>query len=105
MILIIYAHPYPQHSHANKRMLKQVETLDGVEIRSLYQLYPDFTIDIAAEQQALERADAVVQRSAPSQVMDRQSVVARLGIWSRCLRVARQNPDVGGDHRRRGEPF
>ncbi|MFV6001645.1 glutathione-regulated potassium-efflux system ancillary protein KefF, partial [Klebsiella pneumoniae] len=21
MILIIYAHPYPQHSHANKRML------------------------------------------------------------------------------------
>ncbi|MDM7331737.1 glutathione-regulated potassium-efflux system ancillary protein KefF, partial [Klebsiella pneumoniae] len=23
MILIIYAHPYPQHSHANKRMLEQ----------------------------------------------------------------------------------
>ncbi len=50
MILIIYAHPYPQHSHANKRMLEQAGTLEGVEIRSLYQLYPDFNIDVAAEQ-------------------------------------------------------
>ena len=49
MILIIYAHPYPHHSHANKRMLEQARTLEGVEIRSLYQLYPDFNIDIAAE--------------------------------------------------------
>ncbi|MCL0296261.1 glutathione-regulated potassium-efflux system ancillary protein KefF, partial [Escherichia coli] len=36
MILIIYAHPYPQHSHANKRMLEQAWTLEGVEISSLY---------------------------------------------------------------------
>ena len=49
MILIIYAHPYPQHSHANKRMLEQVRTLEGVEVRSLYELYPDFNIDIAAD--------------------------------------------------------
>ncbi|MDI5034022.1 glutathione-regulated potassium-efflux system ancillary protein KefF, partial [Salmonella enterica subsp. enterica serovar Montevideo] len=27
MILIIYAHPYPHHSHANKRMLEQAGTL------------------------------------------------------------------------------
>ena len=60
MILIIYAHPYPQHSHANKRMLEQVRTLDNVEIRSLYQLYPDFNIDIAAEQDALSRADLII---------------------------------------------
>lgn len=60
MILIIYAHPYPHHSHANKRMLEQVRTLDGVEIRSLYHLYPDFNIDVAAEQEALSRADLVI---------------------------------------------
>ena len=60
MILIIYAHPYPQHSHANKRMLEQAGTLEGVEIRSLYQLYPDFNIDVAAEQAALARADLVI---------------------------------------------
>lgn len=60
MILIIYAHPYPQHSHANKRMLEQARTLEGVEVRSLYELYPDFNIDIAAEQEALSRADLIV---------------------------------------------
>ncbi|MFH7483997.1 glutathione-regulated potassium-efflux system ancillary protein KefF, partial [Salmonella sp. 2019-SM259] len=26
MILIIYAHPYPHHSHANKQMLEQAGT-------------------------------------------------------------------------------
>ncbi len=79
MILIIYAHPYPHHSHANKRMLEQARTLEGVEIRSLYQLYPDFNIDIAAEQEALSRADsdrlaapdAVVQHSTAPQTLDR----------------------------------
>lgn len=60
MILIIYAHPYPQHSHANKSMLEQVSGLDNVEVRSLYELYPDFNIDISAEQQALSRADLII---------------------------------------------
>ncbi len=60
MILIIYAHPYPHHSHANRRMLEQVQDLDDVEIRSLYHLYPDFNIDIAAEQEALECADLII---------------------------------------------
>ncbi len=60
MILIIYAHPYPRHSHANQRLLQAVRDLPEVEVRSLYELYPDFNIDINAEQQALERADLVV---------------------------------------------
>ncbi len=60
MILIIYAHPYPRHSHANHRLLQAVKDLPEVEVRSLYELYPDFNIDINAEQQALERADLVV---------------------------------------------
>lgn len=57
MILIIYAHPYPRHSHANQRLLQAVRDLPEVEVRSLYELYPDFNIDINAEQRALERAD------------------------------------------------
>ncbi|BDH47160.1 glutathione-regulated potassium-efflux system ancillary protein KefF [Salmonella enterica subsp. enterica serovar Choleraesuis] len=60
MILIIYAHPYPDRSHANRRMLEKVEVLPDVEVRSLYDLYPDFNIDIAAEQAALSRADLIV---------------------------------------------
>jgi glutathione-regulated potassium-efflux system ancillary protein KefF len=60
MILIIYAHPYPRHSHANHRLLQAVKDIPEVEVRSLYELYPDFNIDINAEQRALERADLVV---------------------------------------------
>ncbi len=60
MILIIYAHPYPHVSHANKAMLDQVADMEGVEVRSLYELYPDFNIDIASEQAALQRAELVV---------------------------------------------
>lgn len=41
-------------------MLEQARTLENVEIRSLYQLYPDFNIDVAAEQEALSRADLIV---------------------------------------------
>jgi glutathione-regulated potassium-efflux system ancillary protein KefF len=60
MILIIYAHPYPEHSHANRSMLEQVRDLAGVEIRTLYHLYPDFNIDVGAEQAALARADLII---------------------------------------------
>ena len=60
MILVLYAHPYPQHSRACKAMLNAVTDLPGLEVRSLYDLYPDFDIDVAAEQAALSRADLMV---------------------------------------------
>ncbi len=60
MILVIYAHPYPQHSRASRALLDAAQSLPGVEVRSLYDLYPDFDIDVAAEQAALTRADLVV---------------------------------------------
>ena len=60
MILIIYAHPYPRHSHANRRLLEEINDLPDVKIRSLYDLYPDFSIDIKAEQAAVEEADLIV---------------------------------------------
>jgi len=59
-ILIVYAHPYPKRSHANRALLDAVRDLQGVELRSLYTLYPDFDIDVAAEQAALEKARIVV---------------------------------------------
>ena len=60
MILVLYAHPYPQHSRACKALLNAVSDLPDLETRSLYDLYPDFDIDVAAEQLALSRADVVV---------------------------------------------
>jgi len=41
-------------------LLDGVRDLPGLRVRSLYALYPDFDIDVAAEQQALIEADVVV---------------------------------------------
>ncbi|HEX4353552.1 MAG TPA: NAD(P)H-dependent oxidoreductase, partial [Polyangiales bacterium] len=60
MIDLVYAHPYPHRSRANHLMLAAVRDLPGLEIRSLYDLYPDFSIDVDAEQEALLRARIVV---------------------------------------------
>lgn len=60
MLVLIFAHPYPDRSRANRRLLEAVRDIDRVEVRSLYDSYPDFDIDVEAEQAALERARIVV---------------------------------------------
>jgi glutathione-regulated potassium-efflux system ancillary protein KefF len=60
MVLVLQAHPYPDRSRANRALSKAIEGLDGLEIRSLYDLYPDFAIDAEAEQAALLRASTIV---------------------------------------------
>ena len=60
MICLVYAHPYPDRSRANRVLLDAVKDLPGLELRALFDLYPDFAIDVEAEQQALARARVVV---------------------------------------------
>lgn len=60
MIAVVFAHPYPRHSRACAALLRAIEDLPGIEVRSLYDRYPDFDIDAASEQAALERARLVV---------------------------------------------
>lgn len=60
MILVIQAHPYPDRSRANRELGRAIEDLDGLEVRSLYDLYPDFAIDVESEQAALARAATLV---------------------------------------------
>jgi glutathione-regulated potassium-efflux system ancillary protein KefF len=57
---LIYAHPYPNRSRANRALLAAVRDMADVETRVLYDLYPDFGIDVEAEREALLRADIVV---------------------------------------------
>ncbi len=60
MIDLVFAHPYPDRSRANRALLAAVRDVPEIEVRSLYDLYPDFGIDIEAEQAALTRAALVV---------------------------------------------
>jgi glutathione-regulated potassium-efflux system ancillary protein KefF len=58
--LIIHAHPQPDRSLTTASLLAVLSQESDTEVRSLYGLYPDFDIDVAAEQRALEQAERVV---------------------------------------------
>lgn len=60
MILVIHAHPYARRSRAVGALLAAIRDVPTLEVRSLYQLYPDFDIDAGAERRALEGAQLVV---------------------------------------------
>ncbi len=60
MICLLYAHPYPDRSRANRALLDAVKDLPGLDLRPLYDMYPDFAVDVEAEQHALTRARIVV---------------------------------------------
>ena len=58
--LVIHAHPSPKHSIATRDLLEVFTARTDVRVHSLYELYPDFDIDVAAEQQALLAARNIV---------------------------------------------
>ncbi len=60
LIVLVFAHPYPDRSRANRRLLDAVSDLPGLDLRSLYDRYPGFDIDVDAEQAALAAARVVV---------------------------------------------
>ena len=60
MITVIYAHPHPRRSRAGRALLDAVRDLPGLAVRSLYNLYPDFSIDVESEQRALAASSLVV---------------------------------------------
>ncbi|MBL8345866.1 MAG: NAD(P)H-dependent oxidoreductase [Rubrivivax sp.] len=64
-IVVIAAHPALEHSRVASRLLQALaqEAAAGggrVEVRDLYALYPDYFIDVAVEQAALQAAQLVV---------------------------------------------
>ena len=64
--------------------------VDGVELRDLYELYPDFYIDVAAEQEALGRSDVIVLQhpfywySTPAMLKEWQDLVLEHGFAYGC---------------------
>lgn len=59
-ILILFAHPAFQKSLINKTLINGVKNLEGVTINDLYEKYPDFFIDVEAEQKLLIQHDIIV---------------------------------------------
>ncbi|MES2935328.1 MAG: NAD(P)H-dependent oxidoreductase [Pseudomonadota bacterium] len=59
-IHIVYAHPYPSRSNSTRGLLEVFQLRSDVSIHSLYEMYPDGNIDVAAEQAALLAAPHIV---------------------------------------------
>lgn len=60
-VLIISGHPNLETSHANKAVLDQtLKMLPDAEVSRLDLLYPDFKIDVKAEQKKLVKADIII---------------------------------------------
>jgi glutathione-regulated potassium-efflux system ancillary protein KefG len=59
-ILVLFAHPKLSGSVVQRAMLAAIQGLEHVTIRDLYAAYPDFSIDVAAEQAALLAHDVIV---------------------------------------------
>jgi glutathione-regulated potassium-efflux system ancillary protein KefG len=59
-ILVLAFHPRLEASKINATLLHQLRQQDSIVVKDMYELYPDYNIDIKAEQASLLEADLVV---------------------------------------------
>jgi glutathione-regulated potassium-efflux system ancillary protein KefG len=59
-ILVLFAHPAFHKSRINKKLVEQINKLEGVTVNNLYEKYPDFFIDVKLEQKLLLEHDVIV---------------------------------------------
>jgi len=64
-VLVLVAHPQMEQSRVNRRLMRAAGEVAAtsrgrVEVRDLYALYPDYLIDVVAEQALLARAKLIV---------------------------------------------
>ena len=59
-ILVLFAHPALEKSWVNRHLIRAIRGLDAVTIHDLYEVYPDFHIDVKFEQELLLSHDIIV---------------------------------------------
>jgi glutathione-regulated potassium-efflux system ancillary protein KefG len=86
-ILILFAHPSYARSRANRALRTVAETMAQITVHDLYETYPNFLIDVEAEQDLLVNHSHIVMMhplfwySAPSLVKEWLDVVLDYG-WA-----------------------
>jgi glutathione-regulated potassium-efflux system ancillary protein KefG len=86
-ILVLFAHPLLEKSKVQAELLKAAKTVQGVTVNDLYDLYPDFDIDVAREKQLLLSNDIIIWQhplywySAPPLLKQWQDLVLEHG-WA-----------------------
>lgn len=59
-VLILFAHPRLEKSRTNKMLLTHIPFADNITFRDLYELYPDFNIDVEEEKNMLLAHDIII---------------------------------------------
>ena len=59
-IAILFFHPLSHKSRINRVLIQSVKDLEGLTLKHMYDLYPDFHIDVKAEQQDLLDHDVII---------------------------------------------
>lgn len=59
-ILILFAHPRLEKSRINRKLLDSIPAGLPVTVHDLYELYPDFNIDVEAEKKLLLEHDVII---------------------------------------------
>ena len=90
-ILILFAHLRFEQSRCNSVLVRSIPDDPNITFHDLYEIYPDFNIDIDHEKQLLLKHDIIhlapsfllVQCTAAFETMDRYGVGIWLGLWPR----------------------
>jgi glutathione-regulated potassium-efflux system ancillary protein KefG len=86
-ILVLQAHPRPSTSIVQHALLNAAKSVAGVTVHDLYAAYPDFGIDMTAEQGLLEQHDLIIMQhplywySSPAILKEWQDIVLDFG-WA-----------------------
>lgn len=59
-VLVLFFHPTQKSSRVGKALADAARGLEHVTVRDMYALYPDYLIDVKAEQRLLEEYDLIV---------------------------------------------
>jgi glutathione-regulated potassium-efflux system ancillary protein KefG len=59
-IAVLFFHPLAHKSRVNQVLVDSIRDLDGVTVRDMYELYPDFHIHVKAEQENLLNHDLII---------------------------------------------
>jgi glutathione-regulated potassium-efflux system ancillary protein KefG len=59
-ILVLFAHPRLEKSKINRQLLTVIPKTTDITFQDLYEVYPDFNIDVEAEKKLLSNHDIVI---------------------------------------------
>lgn len=59
-VLVILCHPNLEHSQVNRLFVEELSELAEISINNLYERYPDYDIDVQAEQELLKQHDKII---------------------------------------------